>query len=58
MVSGKKLKVQQLDVTGAYLNEKLTQPIYMKQPTGFNNGSGLVCLLVKSIYSLKQAGCV
>jgi hypothetical protein len=27
----------------------------MEQPTGFDNGSGLVCLLVKSIYGLKQA---
>ena len=56
MVPGKKLKVQQLDVKGAYLNGKLTQPIYMEQPTGFDDGSGLVCLLIKSIYSLKQAG--
>jgi len=55
MVPGKKLKVQQLDVKGAYLNGKLTQSIYMEQPTGFDDGSGLVCLLVKSIYSLKQA---
>jgi hypothetical protein len=58
MVPGKKLKVQQLDVKGAHLNGKLTQPIYMKQPTGFDNGSGLVCLLIKSIYGLKQARCV
>jgi len=50
--------VWQLDVKGAYLNGKLTQPIYMEQPTGFDDGSGLVCLLIKSIYSLKQAGCV
>ena len=56
MVPGKKLKVRQLDVKGAYLNGKLTQSIYMEQPTGFDDGSGLVCLLVKSIYGLKQAG--
>src|SRR5216683_356276 len=56
MVPGKKLKVRQLDVKGAYLNGKLTQPIYMEQPTGFDDGSGLVCLLIKSIYGLKQAG--
>ncbi len=55
MVPSKKLKVQQLDIKGAYLNGILTQPIYMKQPTSFNDGSRLVCLLVKSIYSLKQA---
>src|SRR5712671_232902 len=55
MVPGKKLKVRQLDVKGVYLNGKLTQPIYMEQLTGFDDGSGLVCLLIKSIYSLKQA---
>ena len=56
MVAGKKLKVCQLDVKGAYLNGILTQPIYMEQPVGFNDGSGLVCLLIKSIYGIKQAG--
>jgi hypothetical protein len=56
MVPGKKLKVRQLDVKGVYLNGKLTQSIYMEQLTGFDDGSGLVCLLVKSIYGLKQAG--
>ncbi len=55
MVPGKKLKAQQLDVKGAHLNGKLTQPIYMDQPTGFDDGFRLVCLLIKSIYSLKQA---
>ena len=56
MVASKKLKVRQLDVKGAYLNGILTQPIYMEQPIGFDDGSGLVCLLIKSIYGLKQAG--
>jgi hypothetical protein len=56
MVASKKLKVHQLDVKGAYLNGILTKPIYMEQPTGFDDGSGLVCLLIKSIYGLKQAG--
>ncbi len=58
MVAGKKLKVRQLDVKRAYLNGILTQPIYMEQPIGFEDGSGLICLLIKSIYSLKQAGWV
>ncbi len=56
MVVSKRLKVCQLDVKGAYLNGTLTQPIYMEQPVGFEDGSGLVCLLIKSIYGLKQAG--
>jgi len=28
----------------------------MKQPEGFDNGSGHICQLVKMLYSLKQAG--
>jgi hypothetical protein len=56
MVLSKHLKVRQLDVKGAYLNGKLTQAIYMAQPVGFEDDSGQVCLLIKSIYSLKQAG--
>ena len=56
MVASKKLKVRQLDVKGAYLNGVLTQPIYMEQPIGFDDGSRLVCLLVKSIYVTLQAG--
>jgi hypothetical protein len=56
MVFCKKLKVRQLDVKGAYLNGILTQPIYMEQPIGFDDSSRLVCLLIKSIYGLKQAG--
>jgi hypothetical protein len=56
MVLSKNLKVQQLDVKGAYLNGKLTQAIYMAQPIGFEDDSGQVCLLIKSIYGLKQAG--
>jgi len=56
MVASKRLKVWQLDVKGAYLNGILTQPIYMQQPTRFEDESRLVCLLIKSIYGLKQAG--
>jgi hypothetical protein len=56
LAASKKLKVCQLDVKGAYLNGILTQPIYMEQPIGFEDSSGLVCLLIKSIYGLKQAG--
>jgi len=58
MVASKKLKVHQLDVKGAYLNGILMEPIYMEQPVGFDDGSGLVCLLIKSIYDLKKAGWV
>jgi hypothetical protein len=41
-------------VVGAYLNSKLENPIYMKQPPGFEErGDNFVCKLRKSIYGLK-----
>ena len=49
-------ELHQLDMKSAYLNGYLEEEIYMKQPPGFNNGSGRVCCLYRSIYGLKQAG--
>ena len=49
-------KVCQIDVKGAYLNSTLKEQVYMQQPEGFNNGTGQVCLLVKTLYGLKQSG--
>jgi hypothetical protein len=48
--------MRQMDVKGAYLNGHLKEEIYMKQPAGFDDGSGRVCRLVKALYGLKQAG--
>ena len=50
------LALYQLDVQSAYLNGKIDKEIYMEQPEGFNDNSGRVCLLRRSIYGLKQAG--
>ena len=52
----KKLLIQQMDVKGAYLNGILKEHVYMRQPEGFDDGTGRVCLLEKSLYGLKQAG--
>jgi len=52
----RKLHIQQLDVKGAYLNGKLKEQVLMRQPEGYNNGTGCVCLLIKTLYGLKQAG--
>jgi len=51
-----KLHIQQMDIKGAYLNGTLKEHIYMHQPEGFANGTGQVCLLIKTLYGLKQAG--
>ena len=45
-----------MDIKGAYLNGFLKETIYMRQPEGFNDGTGKVCHLVKTIYGLKQSG--
>ena len=45
-----------MDVIAAYLNGKLDEEVYMKQPPGFDDSIGRVCKLILSIYGLKQAG--
>ena len=52
------LKLQLVDVKGAYLNVKLDDTVYMHQPEGFikKGEENLVCKLNKSIYGLKQSG--
>jgi hypothetical protein len=57
LVAIKDLKMQQMDMKGAYLNSRLKEKVYMHQPEGFNDGTGRVCLLIKTIYGLKQSGC-
>jgi hypothetical protein len=57
VVAIKDLELEQADVVTAFLNGKLSETIYMKQPEGYEaNGRGhLVCKLSKSLYGLKQA---
>ena len=42
------------DITGAFLHSYITEVIYMRQPQGFDDGSGRVCHLVRSLYGLRQ----
>jgi transposase InsO family protein len=56
LVPIKKLKVQQMDVKGAYLNGILRERVLMRQPEGFGDGTDRVCRLIKTIYGLKQSG--
>ncbi|CAI7821607.1 unnamed protein product [Closterium sp. NIES-53] len=44
-----------LDMKNAFLQSKLNQVLYMSQPDYFNNGTGRVCKLLKSLYGLKQS---
>ncbi|CAK5275548.1 unnamed protein product [Mycena citricolor] len=54
----KKLHVRQWDFSGAYLNGTMDRAVYMKQPRGFEEKGeeGKVCLLLRPIYGLVQAG--
>jgi hypothetical protein len=56
IVTAKRLKIQQMDVKGTYLNGTLKETLYMCQPDGFNDGSRRVCHLIKTLYGLKQSG--
>jgi hypothetical protein len=56
LVPLKKLRLQQMDVKGAYLNGILKEIIFMRQAEGYEDGTGRVCRLVKTLYGLKQAG--
>eukprot|EP00966_Prymnesium_polylepis_P277258 6406363-Prymnesium_polylepis.1 len=56
----KKLKLSGADIVTAYLNGTLEEQIHMRQPPGLEEagpkGEPMVCLLIKSIYGLKQSG--
>jgi hypothetical protein len=46
MVPNKDLRIQQMDVKGAYLNSILKEDVYMCQPEGYRDGSDKVCQLI------------
>jgi hypothetical protein len=51
------LKIHQMDVKTAFLNQELEEDIYMDQSQGFvqDGKEHLVCKLKKSLYELKQS---
>ena len=51
------LRIHAMDVKSAFLHTQLVKQIYVQQPKGFMSAKhpNKVCLLLKSLYSLKQA---
>ncbi|CAI5484599.1 unnamed protein product [Closterium sp. Yama58-4] len=49
------LNLMQLDMKNAFLQSKLDRVLYMYQPDYYNDGTGRVCKLLKSLYGLKQS---
>ena len=49
------LDCEQIDVITAFLNSVLKEVIYVEQPKGYEIGYNLVYLLLRALYSLKQA---
>ncbi|CAI7906320.1 unnamed protein product [Closterium sp. NIES-54] len=49
------LNLMQLDMKNAFLQNKLDRVLYMHQPDYFNDGTGPLCKLLKSLYGMKQS---
>ncbi len=51
----KDYEMHQIDITGAFLNGKLNEDIYMDVPEGVPHQQSEVCRLHKTLYGLKQS---
>lgn len=49
------MDIVQFDVKTAFLNSKLEEDVHMTQPEGYDDKSGRVCKLLRSLYGLKQS---
>ena len=57
IAAGRKLKMKQVDVVGAFLYGDIEETIYIEEPEGFETTAdgSIVCRLNKALYGLKQA---
>lgn len=49
------LNMEQMDAVSAFLQGDIDETVYMRQPAFFDDKTGRVCKLKRSIYGLKQA---
>ncbi|KAA0060717.1 Retrovirus-related Pol polyprotein from transposon TNT 1-94 [Cucumis melo var. makuwa] len=54
VVAAKQWPLLQMDVKNAFLNETLSEEVYMKPPYGTSPSPHKVCLLHRALYGLKQ----
>lgn len=50
-----RMKIKQFDVKTAFLYGDIEETIHMQQPEGYDDGTGRVCRLKRSLYGLKQS---
>ena len=50
------LEIRQIDVVSAYPRSKLHAVVYMRPPKALKCPKGMVLLLLRSLYGLKQSG--
>jgi hypothetical protein len=57
IAAAKNLEVEQMDVQTAFLEAPMPEgeEVFVEQPTGFEEGEDMICLLNKSLYGLKQS---
>ena len=55
IAAARDMEMTQFDVKTAFLNGDLKEDIFMHQPEGYDDKSGRVCKLRKSLYGLKQS---
>lgn len=55
VASCERMHIKQFDVKTAFLYGDIEETIHMLQPEGYDDGSGRVCKLKRSLYGLKQS---
>lgn len=55
VASCERMHIKQFDVKTTFLYGDIEETIHMQEPEGYDDGSGKVCRLKRSLYGLKQA---